>query len=332
MSDLKRLLPLIPKLRGKKIAVYGDLIADEYVYGTINRFSREAPVFIVNYEQAEIRPGGAANAINNISELGGTPVPFGVLGNDQAGRTLLSFFSSRGIQTSGISTEQIPTNVKQRVVAGSPHSVKQQILRIDRCISVPSDSECHANLTQRALSMLDQIDAFVISDYGLGVAQPARMEPLLAELAARGIPSFVDSRQNLKSYKNITAATPNEPEVEAIIGKIIDSESLVAAGKELNGLLQAKAIVITRGKNGMMLFASGVDPIAIPIFGSSDIVDVTGAGDTVISTFALAVAAGASMLEAAQLANCAAGIVVMKRGAATVSPSELDEAIRIASL
>jgi ADP-heptose synthase, bifunctional sugar kinase/adenylyltransferase len=332
MNDLKNLLPLIPKLRGKKIAVYGDLIADEYVYGTINRFSREAPVFIVNYEQAEIRPGGAANAINNISELGGIPVPFGVLGNDQAGRTLLSFFSSRGIQTSGISTEQIPTNVKQRVVAGSPHSVKQQILRIDRCISVPSDSESHANLTQRALSMLDQIDAFVISDYGLGVAQPVRMEPLLAELAARGIPSFVDSRQNLKSYKNITAATPNEPEVEAIIGKIIDSESLVAAGKELSDLLQAKAIVITRGKNGMMLFASGVDPIAIPIFGSSDIVDVTGAGDTVISTFALAVAAGASMLEAAQLANCAAGIVVMKRGAATVSPSELDEAIRIASL
>jgi rfaE bifunctional protein kinase chain/domain len=166
----------------------------------------------------------------------------------------------------------------------------------------------------------------------LGVAQPARMDPILGELNARGIPCFVDSRNNLKLYKGITAATPNEPEVEAIIGKIIDSESLIAAGKEMLELLQAKAIVITRGKNGMMLFDSGTDPTPIPIFGSSDIVDVTGAGDTVISTLALAVAAGASMLDAAHLANCAAGISVMKRGAATVSPSELDEAIRISSL
>jgi D-glycero-beta-D-manno-heptose-7-phosphate kinase len=332
MTDLKALLPLIPKLRDKKVAVYGDLIADEYVYGTINRFSREAPVFIVNYEQSEIRPGGAANAINNIRELGGIPYPFGVLGDDPAGRTLISFFKKRGIQTSGIYTEQIPTCVKQRVVAGSPHSVKQQILRIDRCLPVPTESECHAVLTQRAIAALDQIDALIISDYGLGVAQPARIEPLLAELNARNIPCFVDSRNNLKLYQRITAATPNEPEVEAIIGRIMDSESLVAAGKELMELLDAKALVVTRGKNGMMLFTPDSDPAPIPIFGSPDIVDVTGAGDTVISTFALAIAAGASMWDAANLANCAAGIVVMKRGAATVAPSELDEGIRIASL
>lgn len=332
MSDLKRLLPLIPKLRGKRIAVFGDLIADEYVYGTINRFSREAPVFIVNYEQADIRPGGAANAINNIRELGGVPIPFGVLGDDLAGRTLLSFFKDRGIQISGIATEKISTCVKQRVVAGSPHSVKQQILRIDRCIPIAADAECHANLMQRALSSLDQMDAIVISDYGLGVAQSARLEPLLAEVNARGIPCFVDSRQNLKSYRRITAATPNEPEVEAIIGRMIDSESLLATGKELMDLLEAKAVLITRGKNGMILFTHDADPVPIPIFGSSDIVDVTGAGDTVITTLALAVASGASLKDAAQLANCAAGIVVMKRGAATVSPSELDEAIRVASL
>src|SRR5437867_3496262 len=193
MSDLKRLLPLIPKLRGMKIAVYGDLIADEYVYGTINRFSREAPVFIVNYEQAEIRPGGAANAINNISELGGFPIPFGVLGNDQAGRTLLSFFNSRGIQTGGILTEQIPTGVKQRVVAGSPHSVKQQILRIDRCMPVLPDAPALGELERRLLSSLDHLDAILVSDYDLGVVQPKASRELFSELRKRKLPVFVDS-------------------------------------------------------------------------------------------------------------------------------------------
>jgi len=327
---MKELLRYLPNFREKKIGVFGDLIADEYVYGTIHRFSREAPVFIVNYEDAQISLGGAANAVNNIHELGGKPFPFGVLGADIPGRTLFNVLKERGINTDGILAEEnLNTFVKQRVVAGSPHSVKQQILRIDRCFPLTPDASCHARLIERLRSMAYHLDALIISDYGLGVAQPSLLKPVLEELQHRGIPCFVDSRQNLRSFHGITAATPNEPEVEAVIGKLVDSVNLFSVGKELLQKMDMQALLITRGKNGMALFTRNADPQLIPIFGSTDIVDVTGAGDTVITTFALAIAAGASLYDAARLSNCAAGIAVMKRGAATVTPEELTEAINI---
>jgi rfaE bifunctional protein kinase chain/domain len=330
---MKELLAYLPRIRGKKIAVYGDLIADEYIYGTIHRFSREAPVFVVSYEQAQIRPGGAANAINNIHELGGRPVPLGVLGNDVPGRTLLATFNEKGITTNGIICDDHHTTfVKQRIVAGSSYSVKQQILRLDRCFPLSPQSECHGKLQERTLQLLEGLDGFIVSDYGLGVAQPTTLKAILDELKRRNIPCFVDSRHQLVQYQGMTAATPNEPEVEAILGRSVSANTLAEAGRELLERLNAEALVITRGKDGMGVFTRNSDPAMIPIFGSSDIVDVTGAGDTVISTFALGVVGGASFYDAARLANCAAGIVVMKRGAATVSPEELTEAIRIASM
>lgn len=330
---MKELLSELPKLRGKKIGVFGDLIADEYVFGTINRFSREAPVFIVSYEESQISAGGAANAANNIRELGGIPYPFGVLGNDFAGRTLLASLNEKGIKTDGIlSDDRQNTFVKQRIVAGSTHSVKQQILRIDRCQPIPPQAPYHQSLQKVVLDMLDELDAFIISDYGLGVVQASGAQTLVDELSRRKIPCFVDSRHNLPSFRGVYAATPNEPEVEAIVGKPLDSKGLLESGKELLKKLAAKALLITRGKNGMALFTENKDPELIPIFGSTDIVDVTGAGDTVISTFALAVSGGLSISNAARLANCAAGIVVMKRGAATVTADELTDAIRVASM
>ena len=330
---MKELLELLPKLRGKRIGVYGDLIADEYVYGTIHRFSREAPVFIVNYEDAQIGLGGAANAINNIHALGGIPYPIGFLGNDHPGRTLFSVMQEKGIPTDGIVADYShPTFIKQRIVAGSPHSVKQQILRLDRCHVLPSDAACHASLRDRLKSMIGKLDAVIVSDYGLGVADPLQMVEALSELDRAGIPVFVDSRQRMPSYKRVTAATPNEPEMESIVGKVLDAKSLLVAGNELLKRLDMKALLITRGKNGMALFTREAEPALIPIFGSTDIVDVTGAGDTVISTFTMAVTSGASFFEAARLANCAAGITVMKRGAAVVSIEELKEAIRVASM
>jgi D-glycero-beta-D-manno-heptose-7-phosphate kinase len=330
---VKELLELLPKLRGKKIGVYGDLIADEYVYGTIHRFSREAPVFIVNYEDAQIGLGGSANAINNIHALGGIPYPIGILGNDHPGRTLFSVMQEKGIPTDGIVADYShPTFIKQRIVAGSPHSVKQQILRLDRCHVLPSDAACHASLRDRLKSMIGKLDAVIVSDYGLGVANPVQMVESLSELDRAGIPVFVDSRQRMPSYKHVTAATPNEPEVESIVGKVLDAKSLLIAGNELLQRLDMKALLITRGKNGMALFTRDAEPAMIPIFGSTDIVDVTGAGDTVISTFAMAVTSGASFFEAARLANCAAGITVMKRGAAVVSVEELKEAIRVVNM
>jgi D-glycero-beta-D-manno-heptose-7-phosphate kinase len=330
---MKELLEYLPKLRGKKIGVYGDLIADEYVFGTIHRFSREAPVFIVNYEDSQIALGGAANAVNNIHTLGAVPYPFGVLGNDLPGRTLFSVMKEKGIPTDGVVADyQHPTFIKQRIVAGSPHSVRQQILRLDRCHVMNSDASCHQELRERAMSLMNKLDALIISDYGLGIADPNQVEPVLAEATRSGVPVFVDSRQRLQLYRGATAATPNEPEVESLLGKILDNNLLVQVGIDLLQKLGMKALLITRGKNGMALFTSDAPPAMIPIFGSTDIVDVTGAGDTVISTFALAVSSGASFYDAARLANCAAGITVMKRGAATVSIEELNEAIRVASM
>jgi rfaE bifunctional protein kinase chain/domain len=330
---MKELLNELPKLRGKKIGIFGDLIADEYVFGTINRFSREAPVFIVSYEESQIGAGGAANAANNIRELGGIAYPFGILGNDFAGRSLLATLGEKGIKTDGIvSDDRQNTFVKQRVVAGSPHSVKQQILRIDRCQQIPANAPYHESLRGLMLSKLDELDALIISDYGLGVVQPSAAQSLVEELKRRKIPCFVDSHQNLPAFRGVDAATPNEPEVESILGKRLNEKELRESGMELLKKLQMKALLITRGKNGMALFTEDAPPEMIPIFGSGDIVDVTGAGDTVISTFALAVSAGLSFSAAALLANCAAGIVVMKRGAATVSSDELTDAIRVASM
>jgi len=327
---MKELLQYLPVMRGQRIGVYGDLIADEYVFGTIHRFSREAPVFIVNYEESKVGPGGAANAVNNIHELGGIAIPFGIIGDDMPGRTLVSLLQEKGIQTDGIlNVRTHPTFVKQRIVAGSPHSVKQQILRLDKCLPIPEGAEYHDQLIQKMEGFIDSLDALIISDYGLGVAHPEKFQPLLKRLRAKDIPCFVDSRQRLMAFRGVTAATPNEPEVESLLGKSLDESSLEEAGQTLLTMLELEALLITRGKNGMALFSRNSEAVKIPIFGSTDIVDVTGAGDTVVSTFTLAVSAGASFAEAAKLANCAAGISVMKRGAATVSPQELAEAISI---
>lgn len=330
---MKELLQYLPEFGGKRIGVFGDLIADEYVYGTIHRFSREAPVFIVNYEDARIALGGAANAVHNIHELGGIPVPFGVIGGDSAGRTLMKILSDKAIDTAGVIAEETRASfIKQRIVAGSPHSVRQQILRLDRCQAIPSESGVHALVRDRILDSVESLNALIISDYGLGTTHPQSTAAVVEECRKRKVPIFVDSRQHLTQFRGITAATPNEPEVEAIIGRTLNAASLVPAGKDLLKKLEAEAILITRGRNGMMLFTRDAHPLTIPIFGSTDIVDVTGAGDTVISTFALAVSAGAPFAEASRLANCAAGIAVMKRGAAAVTREELSEAIRVSEM
>jgi len=198
--------------------------------------------------------------------------------------------------------------------------------------SLPDESSCHRELTERLLELSKELDGLIVSDYGLGIANAKYLAPLLQDLTKRGLPCFVDSRYGLQSYRGITAATPNEPELESLYGTPMDSKTLLEAGKMLLSKQDLQALLITRGKAGMALFTREHDPEMIPIFGSSDIVDVTGAGDTVISTFALCAVSGASFYDAARLANCAAGLVVMKRGAATITPVELTEAIRIADM
>jgi rfaE bifunctional protein kinase chain/domain len=323
-----RLLQLIEKFSGCPIAVYGDLVADEFVYGEISRISREAPVLILKYKESRIVPGGAANAINNLRALDALPTPLGILGTDEAGKTLRELFSRAKIPLSAVRpVEGYQTPTKTRYSAGSVHSSRQQVLRIDRETTFVHTSESRATTEACLDSLLKQCRGLLVSDYGFGFVDPEAVHRVAQK--KRALPITVDSRFGLLRFSGLTACTPNESEVEEALGTRIgnDLNRLEETGKILLQRLQHKAVLITRGRDGMSLFVPGQKPVHIPIFGSDEIADVTGAGDTVIAVFTLALAVGASFREAAKLSNYAGGIVVMKRGTATVSVEELREAV-----
>jgi rfaE bifunctional protein kinase chain/domain len=328
-----RLLSLLDAFPGRRVAVIGDVIADEFIYGRVARVSREAPVLILQYDATEVLPGGAGNAASNVSALGARTHLVGLAGRDEAGKRLLSRF--RGIDTKGVLRPAgYETPVKTRILAGGVHTAKQQIVRIDRVVSTEHDAKTQAGFARAALKAADQCDAVLLSDYGTGLVTPQLASALSKKIAARrrrrAVPILMDSRYNLLRYRGLTACTPNESEVEQMLGVRIGDNARVLerAGRELLKRTRMQAVLVTRGGRGMALFETGRPTIHIPIFGSDEVADVTGAGDTVIATMTLAVAAGASFYEAAKLANYAGGIVVMKRGTATVAPLELREAIR----
>jgi rfaE bifunctional protein kinase chain/domain len=328
-----RLLSLLDAFAGRRVAIVGDLIADEFIYGRVTRVSREAPVLILQYDSTEILPGGAGNAANNVAALGAHARVVGVVGRDHAGKRLLSGFrriDGRGI----VRPAGYQTPVKTRILAGGVHSAKQQIVRIDRVVSAEYDRKTLATFARSAMAAAAECDAILISDYGTGLVTPALAAALGKKVAARSrrrrVPILVDSRYSLLGYRGLTACTPNESEVEQMLGVRIGDNMRVLerAGRTLLKRTRMQAVLVTRGSRGMALFEAGRPTVHVPIFGSDEVADVTGAGDTVIATMALAVAAGGSFFEAAHLANYAGGIVVMKRGTATVSPSELREAVR----
>ena len=331
MSDISQpLLKLLSACKGKRVVVFGDLIADEFVYGRIARVSREAPVLILEYDTTEILPGGAGNAANNVATLGGTVRLVSLTGRDEAGDRLFKVLP-RTVERDGlVRPAGFKTPLKTRILAGGIHSAKQQVVRIDRHTADPV-SDAHRKAAERAaMRAVKDADAILISDYGSGLVQPK----FVADLAAaarkkKDVPILIDSRYALTRYRGLTACTPNESEVEQVLGvKIGDSKRVLErAGRKLLEETQMAAVLITRGSRGMALFEPGVPTVHIPIFGSDQIADVTGAGDTVMATMTLALAAGASFEEAARLANYAAGLVVMKRGTATVSAAELRRAI-----
>ena len=323
-----RFLQIIQQFRDCPIAVYGDLVADEFVYGEISRVSREAPVLILNYRESFIVPGGAANAINNLHALGARPVPLGILGNDDAGKALRRQFSRSKIPLSRVrAVKGYMTPTKSRYSAGSAHSARQQVLRMDRgCAFVHSADSARATRDELA-GLVKECKGVLISDYGFGFVSPevvARAVP-----RKKSLPVTLDSRFSLLQHRGVTACTPNESEVEQALGIKIgsDTRKLEEAGAALLKQLQLEAVLITRGRDGMALFVSGERPVHLPIFGTDEIADITGAGDTVIAVFTLALAVGASFVEAARLSNYAGGIVVMKRGTATVSAEELRQAV-----
>jgi rfaE bifunctional protein kinase chain/domain len=321
-----RLADLIHAFRGRRLLVLADLVADEFVYGRVQRVSREAPVLILEYDRAEVRLGGGANAVHNIRALGGTPLPLGVLGGDAQGRRLRALLRETGVATARVLTAAgYRTPVKTRILAGGAHSTKQQVVRIDRATRLDPKSPARRAVRRALDGFRGRVDGLLVSDYGFGLLTPDLVQAAITFARRRGVPVTVDSRHGLLAFRGMTAVTPNEPEVEAALGIAIghDRGHLEAAGRTLIRRLGAKAVLITRGSDGMALFEPGRPTTHIPIHGSDQVADVTGAGDTVIATFTLALAAGGSPAEASVLANYAGGIVVMKRATATVSAAEL---------
>ena len=312
-----------------RVAVAGDLVADEFIYGQIDRVSREAPVLILGYDSTEVIPGGAGNAANNAAALGARVRMIGLVGRDVAGTRLLAALNGRADLEGVTRAAGYVTPVKTRILAGGVHSAKQQVVRIDRVGGAVSPA--HARKVQAALARaIPESDVVIISDYGRSLVTPGLWSRALEASGVTRPPLvLVDSRYALDGFAGMTACTPNEAEVEALLGIRIDDklEVLERAGRTLLNRLNCQAVLITRGSRGMALFEPGKQTDHIPIVGSDEVADVTGAGDTVIATFALALAAGASFGDAARLANHAGGIVVMKRGTATVTIDELRAAL-----
>ena len=329
MFPVKRLRALITGFSGKRIVVVGDLIADEYLYGKPARISREAPVLILRFTDREVRLGGAANAAHNVRALGATALPVGVLGRDPAGDEVLRLFGEAGISSEGVSRAVGRlTPVKTRIMAGGYESTRQQVVRLDREPEPSLTGDVEARLIAAVQAAGSGADAFLVSDYGYGSVTARVFEAVLETARGRGAIVAVDSRYDLPRFRGATAATPNEPEVEALAGAGLGDESaLEKAGRVVLERLDSRYLLITRGSRGMALLEREGPVTFMPIHGSDQIADVTGAGDTVISAFTVALSAGAGAVEAAWLANVAGGVVVMKRGTAAVSPQELSESL-----
>jgi rfaE bifunctional protein kinase chain/domain len=324
---LVRIIEQFPKL---SITVLGDLIADEFIYGEISRISREAPVLILRHRERTVVPGGAGNAIYNLADLGVTVLPVGVIGDDEPGRMLLHAFRQKHISVSAIRRiKGRGTVTKTRVLAGATHSTRQQVIRVDREPDEPLDRATVREITFQARGYVRASDALLISDYGYGSATPEIFENIRARASLNGVPVTLDSRYRTLAYSGISAATPNEAELEDLLRTKIgnDNSRLLATGRAVMQKMKLQSLLVTRGKDGMVVFSRANKPVIIPIHGSDEVADVTGAGDTVIATYTAALAAGADPESAARLANYAGGIVVMKRGTATVTRSELLRAV-----
>jgi rfaE bifunctional protein kinase chain/domain len=324
-----RLRAVVERFAGRAVVVVGDLITDEYLIGKPGRISREAPVIILRFAERDVRLGGAANAAHNVATLGARVLPVGVVGDDQPGDELLALFGLQGIPTDGIAREPgRRTPMKTRILAGGYQATRQQVVRLDREPAGDIAPPTEQAVLERLAAAMAVADAVVVSDYGYGTVTARVFERVRALAAARGAVLAVDSRYDLPRFAGITAATPNEAELAEQAGTPTDDDlGVEKAGRQLLERLDARMLLVTRGSRGMVLLEREGGTSFLPIHGTDEIADVTGAGDTVISAFTVALASGAAPLEAAQLANIAGGIVVMKRGTATVAGAELRDAV-----
>lgn len=319
----------IEKFTEQDVVVFGDMLADIYLDGQIARISREAPVFVLEQEKEIMVPGGAANTVNNIASLGGKAVAVGVIGDDRVGDDLLALLQKENIVVEGLVRDcDRPTISKTRITAGGEATVRQQVVRIDREKKASLSETVNDELVTVLKKTLFGKAALVISDYGSNTVSEAARQTALGFCRENQIPCIVDSRYDILEFKGVTLVKQNTAETAAAVGYHLDDQAAVErAGRDLLQKIEAESVLITRGPEGMSLFLKNGDVHHIPVTNRSEVFDVTGAGDTVVATMALALAAGAPILEAAIIANYAAGIVVRKLGTATTSPEELQKAI-----
>ena len=333
--DLLALADYVEQFSSKAVVLFGDFVADEFQFGEISRVSREAPVLILRHRETHLVPGGGANAANNFAVLGARVFPISAVGDDAAGDALIAHFRGKRAEVSGIfRVKGWTTPTKTRILAGWAHTVGQQVLRVDREPHSPIPEPVHKKLQAKLQAKLRSAHALAVSDYGFGVAAPALVRQALSQ-RKNALPVTLDARHNLHAYAKagITSATPNEAELESVhhvsIGQNLSE--LTRCGAATLAEMKLGALLVTRGRHGMALFEPGARQTHISVYGSDQAVDVTGAGDTVLAAYTLGLACGASPLEAAHIANIAGGLVVMKRGTATVSRNELLDAIRKAA-
>ncbi len=323
-----RLHDLIEKFVARRVVLYGDLVLDRFVLGTPKRISREAPVIILRYEGRRDIPGGGANALANLASLGATVLPVGVVGEDEAGESLLAALAGCGVDVSGIiRLPRFATVTKVRILAGGAASLKHQVARYDVEDRLPDHNGWRDQLLRRLAAVAPGAHAAAVSDYGYGVVTAEGVARLRAALP-KGALTIADSRFGLETLGQVDGATPNLEELEATVGTEPRSDDAVAiAAETLRERLGARLVAATRGSEGLTLVEEGKRAVHLPVFGTDQVADVTGAGDTVLATLTLALAAGATPADAAFIANLAGGIVVTKLGTATVSRDELHRAI-----
>lgn len=323
------LAAMADKFKGRRVLVLGDVITDVYLEGRIARISREAPVFVLEHLGETMVLGGAGNAAANLQSLGGRVILAGIVGDDEPGRATRALAQNRGIDVSLLAAEPgRPSCTKTRILAAGEHTVKQQMLRVDRMKPGPPAREILDFLREGLARAIPGVEAVVLSDYGLGIL-PIDLFRLAMDLAASaGLPVVVDSRYQILAFRGATLLTPNVAEAEGAVGEpLADEEAIVRAGRTLMARLQPKGLLITRGPDGMSLFEPDGRVTHIPAANRLEVFDVSGAGDTVVAAVALGLAAGLDLLSAAKLANYAAGVVVRKMGTATVGLAELKAAI-----
>lgn len=308
----------------KKIVIVGDLVADQFLRGTISRVSREAPVFILRHDETETLAGGAANAAVNVASLGGSVSLVGLVGKDSNGNSLLKKLESSNVNCEFvISSDKFQTTTKVRVLAGQHYAPRQQVIRIDYENQTEVGEEVQNQLKENLIAISKDADAIIFSDYNYGAANGEIFDAAKKISNEKNVPLIVDSRFRLENFKGATSATPNQEEVEQILGKNFTEHD--CAG--LLDKLDLQSLLVTRGNKGMLLIEREKQPLEIEVIGSTEPVDVTGAGDTVIAAYALSLASGLNFADSANLANHAGGIVVMKKGTASVSLSELLESM-----